>query len=517
MEPHACTALWQDGPRLTLHDSTQSVHGVRTPAGRHPRPRPEERSGWSRPYVGGGFGSKGHAARAQRAGRARRAEPPGPPGEARAHPAADVHARRLPHADPAAGPAGRRRAAAGSRRSRTRRSSRPPGSRSSPSRPPSATRSMYAGDARRTHPPAGAARRRGAVLDACAGGGPGHVRPRVGHGRARGGRRPRPGRAAGAQRAGDRPGDRAALVEPAPRGVPARRAPRGSAGTGAGTRRAPRGRLAGRPGDRGLDVPAPRACRATPRRSRTAATVATSVRIGAADIGTGSWTALTQIAADALGMPFDRVAPRDRRHAAAQGHRSRAGRPAWPRGARRSVLAGRGVPGRARHRRRRRGPPPRRPPSRPATPEYAVHSYGAQFVEARVNVDTGEVRVPRMVGVFSCGRIVNPRTARSQLIGGMSVGLSMALHEKSRRRPRARPRRHPRPRGLPRPGRTPTSATSTSTWLDEQDPHANPLGRQGHRRDRHHRHRRRGRQRGATTPPASGSATSRSPRTACCR
>jgi len=57
------------------------------------------------------------------------------------------------------------------------------------------------------------------------------------------------------------------------------------------------------------------------------------------------------------------------------------------------------------------------------------HAYGAQFVEVWVDMDTGELRVPRMVGVFAAGRIVNPRTARSQLIGGMTMGLSMALHE----------------------------------------------------------------------------------------
>ena len=57
------------------------------------------------------------------------------------------------------------------------------------------------------------------------------------------------------------------------------------------------------------------------------------------------------------------------------------------------------------------------------------HAFGAQFVEAWVDMDTGELRVPRMVGVFAAGRIVNPRTARSQLIGGMTMGLSMALHE----------------------------------------------------------------------------------------
>ncbi len=59
------------------------------------------------------------------------------------------------------------------------------------------------------------------------------------------------------------------------------------------------------------------------------------------------------------------------------------------------------------------------------------HAFGAQFVEVRVDVDTGEIRVPRLLGVFAAGRIVNPRTARSQLIGGMTMGLSMALFEES--------------------------------------------------------------------------------------
>lgn len=64
-----------------------------------------------------------------------------------------------------------------------------------------------------------------------------------------------------------------------------------------------------------------------------------------------------------------------------------------------------------------------------AQAELSRHAFGAQFVEARVDIDTGEVRVPRMVGMFAAGRIVNARTARSQLIGGMTMGLSMALHE----------------------------------------------------------------------------------------
>jgi xanthine dehydrogenase YagR molybdenum-binding subunit len=66
-----------------------------------------------------------------------------------------------------------------------------------------------------------------------------------------------------------------------------------------------------------------------------------------------------------------------------------------------------------------------------AQADVARHAFGAQFVEARVNVDTGEVRLPRVLGVFAVGRVINPKTARSQFIGGMTMGLSMALHEES--------------------------------------------------------------------------------------
>jgi xanthine dehydrogenase YagR molybdenum-binding subunit len=59
----------------------------------------------------------------------------------------------------------------------------------------------------------------------------------------------------------------------------------------------------------------------------------------------------------------------------------------------------------------------------------AQHAYGAHFVEARVDLESGMVEVPRMLGVFAAGTIVNPRTARSQFLGGMTMGLSMALHE----------------------------------------------------------------------------------------
>jgi xanthine dehydrogenase YagR molybdenum-binding subunit len=60
-----------------------------------------------------------------------------------------------------------------------------------------------------------------------------------------------------------------------------------------------------------------------------------------------------------------------------------------------------------------------------------MHAFGAQFAEVWIDEDTGEVRVPRLLGIFDAGRIINPKTARSQLIGGMTMGLGMALMEAS--------------------------------------------------------------------------------------
>ena len=56
-------------------------------------------------------------------------------------------------------------------------------------------------------------------------------------------------------------------------------------------------------------------------------------------------------------------------------------------------------------------------------------AFGAHFVEVRVDRSTGMVRVPRMVGVFAAGRIMNERTARAQLQGGQVWGVASALHE----------------------------------------------------------------------------------------
>ncbi|MBL6459100.1 xanthine dehydrogenase family protein molybdopterin-binding subunit [Belnapia sp. T6] len=61
--------------------------------------------------------------------------------------------------------------------------------------------------------------------------------------------------------------------------------------------------------------------------------------------------------------------------------------------------------------------------------DATTYTFGAQFVEVRVHALTREVRVPRAVGAFAAGTIVNPLTAHSQYMGGMIWGISAALHE----------------------------------------------------------------------------------------
>jgi xanthine dehydrogenase YagR molybdenum-binding subunit len=63
--------------------------------------------------------------------------------------------------------------------------------------------------------------------------------------------------------------------------------------------------------------------------------------------------------------------------------------------------------------------------------KYSMHSYCAQFCEVRVNTVTGETRVSRFVGAFDCGRILNSKTATSQLKGGIIMGLGLALTEET--------------------------------------------------------------------------------------
>lgn len=160
-----------------------------------------------------------------------------------------------------------------------------------------------------------------------------------------------------------------------------------------------------------------------------------AVAIGAVDIGTGARTVLTQIAADALGVApgavdlevADSLLPT----ASVAGGSS--GTSSW----------GTAIVAAAQRFRADHGDSPEPgvetvagAAEDPELAKWSTHSFGAVFAEARVNRWTGEVRVPRLLGVYSVGRIVNPRTARSQLLGGLVMGLSAALLEESWRDPR---------------------------------------------------------------------------------
>ncbi|GGJ77607.1 oxidoreductase [Streptomyces camponoticapitis] len=159
-----------------------------------------------------------------------------------------------------------------------------------------------------------------------------------------------------------------------------------------------------------------------------------SVRIAAADIGTGARTALTLIAADALETTPDRVRVRigDSDFGPAMIAGGSMGTRSWAW----AITAAAG------ELRERLALTPDIPPEgitvRSDTTEAIRalarkerHSFGAQFAEVAVDTATGEIRVRRMLGIFAAGRIVNPLTARNQLVGGMTWGISMALHEEA--------------------------------------------------------------------------------------
>ncbi|MFE1287396.1 xanthine dehydrogenase family protein molybdopterin-binding subunit [Streptomyces sp. NPDC058751] len=163
-----------------------------------------------------------------------------------------------------------------------------------------------------------------------------------------------------------------------------------------------------------------------------------TVRISAADIGTGARTALTLVAADALDVTPDRVTVRigDSDFGFAMIAGGSMGTRSWSLAvtAAAATLRERLVPGAV-------IPAEGITVRSDTTAQIAAltnmerHSYGAQFAEVAVDPATGEVRVRRMLGVFAAGRIVNPLTARGQFTGGMIWGISMALHEEAVRDP----------------------------------------------------------------------------------
>ncbi|MEV6423980.1 xanthine dehydrogenase family protein molybdopterin-binding subunit [Streptomyces sp. NPDC051662] len=220
---------------------------------------------------------------------------------------------------------------------------------------------------------------------------------------------------------------------------------------------------------------------ATRIRVRVTADGGAVVRSDMTDLGTGTYTALTQVAADGLGLPPERVRVELGRsefpvsggsggswgagnsstavHHACAALREKLLTAAC--GDERSPLYGREpsaavfADGRVRidgvsegldeivARVRPGGGGPDRgtepgveaegvtPPARedPNYAAYSINTYGAQFAEVGVDADTAEIRLRRMLGVFSVGRVLNAKTAHSQLMGGMIWGLGMALEE----------------------------------------------------------------------------------------
>jgi xanthine dehydrogenase YagR molybdenum-binding subunit len=110
--------------------------------------------------------------------------------------------------------------------------------------------------------------------------------------------------------------------------------------------------------------------------------------------------------------------------------------------------------------------------------KYSMHAFGAVFVEVTVDPDLGMVRVKRALGVYAAGRIVNPRLATSQCVGGMVGGIGMALMERTALDPRdGRPvNAHMADYLLPVNLDIPELAVR---FVDEVDPHVNPLGVKG--------------------------------------
>lgn len=108
----------------------------------------------------------------------------------------------------------------------------------------------------------------------------------------------------------------------------------------------------------------------------------------------------------------------------------------------------------------------------------ASYTHSAVFVEVKVDEELGQVRVTRIVSAIAAGRILNPKTARSQIIGGVVFGIGMALHEESLLDHRlGRFMNHNFAEyHIPANADVPPIEV---IFVEEHDPHINPLGAKG--------------------------------------
>ncbi|WP_369192895.1 xanthine dehydrogenase family protein molybdopterin-binding subunit [Streptomyces djakartensis] len=206
------------------------------------------------------------------------------------------------------------------------------------------------------------------------------------------------------------------------------------------------------------------------------------VRINATDIGTGARTVLAQVAADALGVPLDRVridiGSTDLPSAPLAGGSSGTASWGWAVHEACTALAGR----LAEH----TGPLPERGldvradtrGTADAESDRARHAFGAHFAEVAVDTVTGEVRTRRLLGVYAAGRILNARTARSQFVGGMTMGLGMALTEGSTMDAEFGDFAESDLASYHVPAHADVASVEAH-WLDEEDSRLNPMGSKG--------------------------------------
>jgi xanthine dehydrogenase YagR molybdenum-binding subunit len=202
------------------------------------------------------------------------------------------------------------------------------------------------------------------------------------------------------------------------------------------------------------------------------------VAIAAADIGTGARTALTQIAADALEVDPEvvHVLVGDSSLPPAMLAGGSMGTASWGSAVVKACRELRAALARGEE-----------PPVEvladtseeiAGDPPLARHGFGAQFIEAHVNVHTGEIRIPRGLGVFGVGRVINAKTARSQFLGGMTMGIGMALHEESILDLAYGDYANHDLAGYHVPSCADIEELE-AVWIDEDDPHVNPMGAKG--------------------------------------
>ena len=199
-----------------------------------------------------------------------------------------------------------------------------------------------------------------------------------------------------------------------------------------------------------------------------------TVELAMTDIGTGTYTILTQIAAETMELPVDRVTVRlgDTRFPPTSGSGGSFG----------AATSGAAVLAACRKLKTRlaSGMKEAEGSVTPANLDdaYSHAGFGAHFAEVGVDRDTGEVRVRRMLGVFAVGRILNAKTARSQMIGGMTWGIGSALIEENHIDPRYGSFVNQDLASYHVAVNADVGALDV-VFLDEADPHGSPLGSKG--------------------------------------